>query len=105
MLVLLVLGPNSGAVAGVAVVLWAVPAGGMAVVLQAAVLRAAAQQDLASAVYIVAYQIGIALGAGIGGASIASGVLPVAIATAAACGLAAAIVVRRSAAFTPSAHA
>jgi predicted MFS family arabinose efflux permease len=101
MLVLLVVGSNSGLIAGAAVVLWAVPAGGMAVVLQAAVLRAAAaQQDLASAVYIVAYQLGIALGAGIGGVSLDHGTLPVAVATAATRSLAAAVVVRRSAAFS-----
>jgi predicted MFS family arabinose efflux permease len=100
MLVLLIVGPSSSSIAGAAVVLWAVPAGGMAVVLQAAVLRtAAAQQDLASAVYVVAFQLGIALGAGIGGVSLDHGILPVAVATAATCGLLAVIVVRRSAAF------
>jgi predicted MFS family arabinose efflux permease len=100
MLVLLVVGSSSSAIAGAAVVLWAVPAGGMAVVLQAAVLRtAAAQQDLASAVYIVAFQLGIALGAGIGGICLDHGTLPVAVTTAAVCGLVSFIVVRRSAAF------
>ncbi|QPP09121.1 MFS transporter [Streptomyces bathyalis] len=100
MLALLVLGPNSASVAGVAVVLWAVPAAGVAVVLQAAVLRTAArQQDLASAVYIVAFQVGIALGAGIGGVCLDRDALPVAVAIAAACGLAAVVVVRRSGAF------
>jgi predicted MFS family arabinose efflux permease len=99
MLVLLTVGSSSSFIAGAAVVLWAVPAGGMAVVLQAAVLRNAAQPDLASAVYIVAYQLGIALGAGIGGFCLDHGALPVAVATAAACCLVAAIVVRRSAAF------
>jgi predicted MFS family arabinose efflux permease len=101
MLVLLAVGSGSGFVAGTAVVLWAVPAGGMPVVLQAAVLRtAAAQKDLASAVYIVAYQIGIALGAAIGGVYLGHSALPVAVATTAALGLVAAIVVLRSAAFT-----
>jgi predicted MFS family arabinose efflux permease len=112
MLVLLTVGSSSGPLAGVAVVLWAVPAGGMGVVLQAAVLRtAAAQRDLASAVYIIAFQLGIALGAAIGGVSLDHGILPVAVATAATCGLVAAILVRRSAAFsgsrparTPSTH-
>lgn len=81
-------------------VLWAVPAGGMAVVLQAAVLRAATtQQDLASAVYIVAFQLGIALGAWTGGVSLDHGALPVAVAVAAVCGLAGVVVVRRSTAF------
>ncbi|TWF81155.1 putative MFS family arabinose efflux permease [Pseudonocardia hierapolitana] len=102
MLVLLVAGPSSAAVAGVAVVLWAVPAGGLSVVLQAAVLRVAPDRpDLASAVYIVAYQVGIGLGALIGGLFIGHGALPVAVAAAAACGLAATAVVRRSAAFGP----
>lgn len=101
MLVLLVVGPTSGVLAGAAVVLWAAPAGGIAVVLQAAVLRAApGRQDLASAVYIVAFQIGIALGAAIGGLCLAQGTLPVAVAISAACGLAGVIVVRRSTAFT-----
>ncbi|XVS63529.1 MFS transporter [Actinosynnema sp. CA-299493] len=100
MLVLLVAGPASGAVAGAAVVLWAVPSGGMAVVLQAAVLRVAADRpDLASAVYIVAFQVGIALGAWVGGVFLDRHALPVAVAVAAACGLVAAVVVRRSAAF------
>ena len=103
MLVLLVVGPGSGAVAGAAVVLWAVPAGGMSVVLQAAVLRVARdRQDLASAVYIVAYQVGIAGGAGIGGILVDSGALPVAVATTAVCGVVGAVVVRRTAAFRPA---
>jgi predicted MFS family arabinose efflux permease len=106
LLVLLVVGPSSGVVAGAAVVLWAVPSGGLAVVLQAAVLRTAAgRQDLASAVYIVAFQVGIALGAVVGGVCLDHGALPVAVATAATCGLVAGIVVWRSAAFTsPSSH-
>jgi predicted MFS family arabinose efflux permease len=99
MLVLLILGPSSSPVAGAAVVLWSVPAGGLAVVLQAAILRNATQPDLASAVYIVAFQLGIALGAWIGGVYLDQGALPVAIAIAAACGLVATAVVRRSAAF------
>jgi predicted MFS family arabinose efflux permease len=102
MFVLLVAGPGSAAVAGVAVVLWAVPAGGLSVVLQAAVLRVAPDRpDLASAVYIVAYQIGIGLGALVGGVFIGHGALPVAVAAAAACGIVATVVVRRSAAFRP----
>jgi predicted MFS family arabinose efflux permease len=101
LLVLLVVGPRSGVVAGAAVVLWAVPAGGLAVVLQAGVLRAAgARQDLASAGYIVAFQVGIALGAVIGGVCLDRGALPVAVAVAAACGLVASIVVQGCAAFT-----
>ncbi len=102
MLLLLVVGSGSASVAGAAVVLWAVPVGGMAVVLQAAVLRTAAadRQDLASAVYIVAFQIGIALGAWIGGVCLDRGSLPVAVAFAATCSLVAVIVVRRSAAFS-----
>jgi predicted MFS family arabinose efflux permease len=100
MLVLLIVGSGSSSVAGAAVVLWAVPAGGIAVVLQAAVLRIAAERDLASAVYIVAFQVGIALGAGLGGVCLDHGTLPVALATAATCGLIAVVVVRRSAAFT-----
>jgi predicted MFS family arabinose efflux permease len=106
MLVLLLAGSGSGPVAGAAVVLWGVPAGGMAVVLQAAVLRAAAaQRDLASAVYIVAYQIGIGGGAALGGFFLDRGVLPVAIAVAATCGLGALVVVRRSVAFRTPEHA
>jgi predicted MFS family arabinose efflux permease len=78
-------------------------AAGIAVVLQAAVLRAATtQQDIASAVYIVAFQVGIALGAWVGGLYLDHDVLPAAIATAAACGLVTAVVVRRSAAFSGS---
>jgi predicted MFS family arabinose efflux permease len=103
MLVLLVVGSGSSVIAGAAVVLWAVPAGGMAVVLQAAVLRTAdARQDLASAVYIVAFSLGIASGAGIGALCLDHGALGVAVATTATCGLVAVIIVRRSAAFRPS---
>ncbi len=97
MLVLLCAG--SGVVAAAAVVLWAVPAGGIGVVLQAAVLRVADRPDLASAVYIVAFQAGIAGGAAVGGAALDHGALPAATALAAGCGLAATLVVRRSAAF------
>lgn len=100
MLLLLVVGPASSAVAGAAVVLWAVPAGGMSVVLQAAVLRVARdRQDLASAAYIVAFQVGIGLGAGIGGVFLDLGALPLVVATTAACGLVGVVAVRRSAAF------
>lgn len=100
-LVLLVVGPVSGWLAGGAVVLWSVPAGGLAVILQAAVLRVAPwQRDLASAVYIVAFQIGIAGGAWLGGVYLDRGILVAAIATTAACGLAAAVVAARSAAFS-----
>jgi predicted MFS family arabinose efflux permease len=100
MLVLLVAGPGSGAVAGAAVVLWAVPAAGMSVVLQAAVLRVAPHRpDVATAVYIVAYQVGIGGGAAIGGVFLDHGALPLAVATTAACGLVGAAVVARSAAF------
>jgi predicted MFS family arabinose efflux permease len=100
MVALLALGPLSGWISATAVVLWAVPAGGMAVVLQAAVLRAApAQQDLASSAYIVAFQIGIGGGAWIGGICLDYGSLPVAIAVTAACGVVATAVVRRSAGF------
>jgi predicted MFS family arabinose efflux permease len=102
MLVLLVAGP--GVLAGGAVVLWAAPAAGIGVVLQAAVLRVAnTQPDLASAVYIVAFQIGIALGAVLGGFGLDHGALPLAVVIAAVCGLAAAVVVRRSKAFKPDA--
>jgi predicted MFS family arabinose efflux permease len=105
MLVLLVLGTAPGPVAGAAVVLWGVPAGGMAVVLQAAVLRtAAAQQDLASAVYIVAYQIGIGGGAALGGVFLDHDTLPLAVATAATCGVVGVLIVRRSAAFRSPEH-
>ena len=101
MVVLLVAGSGSAVVAGAAVVLWAVPSGGLAVVLQAAVLRTAADRpDLASAVYIVAFQVGIALGAWVGGVFLDHGALPVAVAVAAVCGLVGAVVVRRSAAFS-----
>ncbi|NIH84260.1 MFS transporter [Amycolatopsis granulosa] len=97
MIVLLVAG--SGAVAGAAVVLWALPAAGIGVVLQAAVLRVATHPDLASAVYIVAFQIGIAAGAGVGGAALGHGALPLAVTVAAVCGLLATAVVSRSRAF------
>jgi predicted MFS family arabinose efflux permease len=100
MLVLLVAGPGSSAVAGAAVVLWAVPAAGMSVVLQAAVLRVAPDRpDLATAVYIVAYQIGIGGGAAFGAVLLGSGALPVAVATTAACGIVGAVLVLRSTAF------
>ncbi|WP_232662738.1 MFS transporter [Pseudonocardia sp. TRM90224] len=100
MLALLVIGADGAQVGAVVVVLWAVPAGGMAVVLQAAVLRVAdTRQDLASAVYIVAFQIGIALGAWIGGVGLDRGSLVAAVATAAICGLVGAAVMLRSAAF------
>jgi predicted MFS family arabinose efflux permease len=100
MLVLLVAGPGSSVVAGAAVVLWAVPAAGMSVVLQAAVLRVAPDRpDLATAVYIVAYQIGIGAGAAFGAVLLGSGALPVAVATTAVCGVVGAVLVHRSAAF------
>lgn len=87
-------------VSGAAIVLWAAPAAGIGVVLQAAVLRVVPDRpDLASAVYIVAFQVGIAAGAALGGLAVAKGMLPVAAGIAAAGGLAAALVVRRSAAF------
>jgi predicted MFS family arabinose efflux permease len=100
MLALLLVGPLSAALAGAVVVLWALPSGGMAVVLQAAVLRVAPDRaDLASAVYIVAYQIGIGGGAAIGGVFLDHAALPAAVATTAVCSLAGAAVVARSAAF------
>ncbi|GAB3149504.1 MFS transporter [Amycolatopsis stemonae] len=98
MLVLLA-GPGV-AVPGAAIVLWAGPAAGIGVVLQAAVLRVAkGRPDLASAVYIVAFQIGIALGAALGGLGLDHGMLPLAAVIAAAGGVTSAIVVRRSRAF------
>ncbi|WP_410676567.1 MFS transporter [Amycolatopsis sp. cmx-4-68] len=104
---LLVLAADPGAgVAGAAVVAWAAPAAGIGVVLQAAVLRVAKiQPDLASAVYIVAFQVGIALGAALGGLSLGHGALPVAVLIAVAGGLAASLVAARSAAFkAPAGH-
>lgn len=86
---------------GAAIVLWAGPAAGIGVVLQAAVLRVAkGRPDLASAVYIVAFQIGIALGAALGGVTLDHGMLPAAVAIAAAGGLTSTIVVWRSKAWT-----
>ncbi|ADB32999.1 major facilitator superfamily MFS_1 [Kribbella flavida DSM 17836] len=100
MLTLLTLGHTSTAIAGTAVVLWALPAGGIGVVLQAAILRnAKVHKELASAVYIVAFQIGIALGAWIGGVGLDHGALPVAVAVALGGGLVATALVRRSTAF------
>lgn len=92
-------GSISSVLAAVGIVVWALPAGGINVVLQAAVLRVARQPDLASSVYIVAYQIGIALGAAFGGLCLGHGILSVAVAVAGVCGLVAAVVVRRSIAF------
>ncbi|WIY01410.1 MFS transporter [Amycolatopsis mongoliensis] len=98
-MVALLAAPGPG-VAGVAIVFWAGPAAGIGVVLQAAVLRVAkSRPDLASAVYIVAFQIGIALGAALGGIGSDHGMLPATAVVAAVCGLGAALVVRRSAAF------
>ncbi|GHG29880.1 MULTISPECIES: MFS transporter [Amycolatopsis] len=86
--------------AGGAVVAWAAPAAGIGVVLQAAVLRVAkGRPDLASAVYIVAFQIGIALGAALGGLGVDHDALPAAVAIAAAGGLTSALVVWRATAF------
>ncbi|MEV6908372.1 MFS transporter [Amycolatopsis sp. NPDC051071] len=103
MLVLLVGGP--GFVSGAAIVLWAAPAAGIGVVLQAAVLRVATTRpDLASAVYIVAFQIGIASGAALGGLGLDNGMLPAVVLIAATGGLTAAIVVCRSAAFESPVH-
>jgi predicted MFS family arabinose efflux permease len=100
MLALLAAGQGSPVVAGVLVVLWAVPAGGLAVVLQAGVLRVAPHRpDLATSIYIVAFQIGIGLGAALGGVLADGGALPAVLAVAAGCGLLAAIVVHRSAGF------
>ncbi|VVJ21326.1 Uncharacterized MFS-type transporter [Amycolatopsis camponoti] len=91
-------------VAGTAIVAWAGPAAGIGVVLQAAVLRVAKDRpDLASAVYIVAFQIGIALGAALGGAGLGHGMLPLAVIVAAAGGWASAVVVWRSKAFASAA--
>ena len=99
--VLLAVGSASAWLAGATVVLWSVPAGGLAVILQAAVLRVAlGQRDLASAVYIVAFQVGIAGGAWLGGVYLDRGILIAAIATTAALALAAMIVAARSAAFS-----
>ncbi|WP_372665659.1 MFS transporter [Amycolatopsis kentuckyensis] len=87
-------------VAGTAIVAWAGPAAGIGVVLQAAVLRVAKDRpDLASAVYIVAFQIGIASGAALGGLGLDHGMLPVAVVIAATGGLTSALVVWRSKAF------
>ena len=92
-LTLLVAGPVSAWLAGGVIVLWSVPAGGLAVILQAAVLRVApGQRDLASAVYIVAFQIGIAGGAWLGGVYLDRGILVGAIVTTSACGLVTAVV-------------
>ncbi|MGV9676711.1 MFS transporter [Nocardia sp. NPDC003482] len=100
MLVVLFLGPSSTLAAAIALVLWAVPAGGMGVVLQAAVLRHAGDhQDLASAVYIVAFQIGIAAGAWAGGVTLDHDAVPSLVGLAAACGLTATLIVRRAPAF------
>ncbi|SFW87639.1 MFS transporter [Amycolatopsis australiensis] len=98
LLVLLVVpGPVA---AGSAIVAWAAPAAGIGVVLQGAVLRVAkGRPDLASAVYIVAFQIGIALGAALGGLGLDHDLLPAAVAIAVAGGLTSALVVRRSRAF------
>ncbi len=86
--------------AGTAIVAWAGPAAGIGVVLQAAVLRVAKNRpDLASAVYIVAFQIGIASGAALGGLGLDHGMLPAAVLIAAAGGLTSALVVWRSKAF------
>lgn len=91
-------------VAGTAIVAWAGPAAGIGVVLQAAVLRVEKDRpDLASAVYIVAFQIGIALGAALGGLGLDHGMLPVAVLIAATGGWASAIVVWRSKAFASAA--
>ncbi|SEF25168.1 Predicted arabinose efflux permease, MFS family [Amycolatopsis pretoriensis] len=87
-------------VSGTAIVAWAGPAAGIGVVLQAAVLRVAKDRpDLASAVYIVAFQIGIALGAALGGLGLDHGMLPAAVLIAATGGLTSALVVWRSRAF------
>ena len=99
MLLLVTAGSISSVLAAVGIVVWALPAGGINVVLQAAVLRVARQPDLASSVYIVAYQIGIALGAAFGGLCLGHGILSVTVAVAGVCGLVAAVVVRRSIAF------
>jgi predicted MFS family arabinose efflux permease len=86
--------------AGAAIVAWAGPAAGIGVVLQAAVLRVAKDRpDLASAVYIVAFQIGIAAGAALGGLGLDHGMLPVAVVIAAVGGLTSALVAWRSKAF------
>jgi predicted MFS family arabinose efflux permease len=105
LLVLLLLGPSSPVVAGTAAVLWAVPGGAIAVVLQAGVLRVAtAHQDLANACYIVAYQVGIALGALVGGLYLSAGALPVAVGTAAALALLAAGIAVRGPGFRAAAR-
>jgi predicted MFS family arabinose efflux permease len=91
-------------VAGAAIVAWAGPAAGIGVVLQTAVLRVAKDRpDLASAVYIVAFQIGIALGAALGGLGLDHGMLPLAVLIAAIGGLTSALVVWRSKAFASAA--
>ena len=99
-LALLLLGPHSTWLAGAAIVLWSVPAGGLAVVLQAAVLRVAStQRDLASAVYVVAFQIGIAIGAWLGGVYLDQGAMFALVGTTVVCAFVAALVALRSAGF------
>jgi predicted MFS family arabinose efflux permease len=101
---LLIVGPHSPIVAVAAVILWALSSAGIAIVLQSAVLRAAAAaQDLASATYVVAFQVGIALGAGLGGWFVERRALPATIVVAAACAaLVVAIILRSRTAFPAS---
>ena len=101
MVALAVVGPHSTVVSGTTVVAWALSAGGIAVVLQAAVLRvAAAAPDLASAVYVVAFQVGIAAGSGLGGWFVDHRLLSATLVIAAVCSaLTAAIMMRSPAAF------
>ena len=100
MTLLAVAGPASHAAGGGLLVLWALPTGGLAVVLQAAVLRnAGPQPDLASAVYIVAFQVGIGLGALTGGVLLEAGALGAAVVAAAVVTSLGALLVGRSRAF------
>jgi predicted MFS family arabinose efflux permease len=64
---------NVAAVTVVAVVAWGGALVSVPAMLQAAVLRVAADADVASSVYVVAFQIGIGGGAGLGGILVDSG--------------------------------
>jgi predicted MFS family arabinose efflux permease len=76
---------RNGLVTVLAVIAWGGAFAAVPLMLQAAVLRVGKDPDVASAVYVVAFQIGIGGGAALGGALVDGGHLDVVTAIATAC--------------------
>lgn len=76
---------RNGLVTAVTVIAWGGAFAAVPLMLQAAVLRVASDPDVASAVYVVAFQIGIGGGAALGGVLVDGGHLDAVTAIAAVC--------------------